>query len=135
MKKYVFFLLLFILAAALQSQAQEVQINEDPDAGQLFETWVRANRALPEVAGWRVQLMSTTDRPKVEEAQARFKLLFPEVPADWVHERPYYKLRVGAFRSRAEALAFMAETLKDSYPGAYPAKDDHIHPRDFLTQH
>ncbi|HNE27875.1 MAG TPA: hypothetical protein PLW66_01840, partial [Saprospiraceae bacterium] len=61
MKKYAFPLLLFLFAAASRSLAQEVQINESPETGQLFESWVRNNRAVPEVSGWRVQLMSTTD--------------------------------------------------------------------------
>ncbi len=131
--RLIFVFLFFVLAAA-PGFAQEVQLNEDPEAAQLFQAWVRANRANPAVSGWRVQLMSTTDRSNIEEAKSRFRLLYPDVPADWVHERPYYKLRVGAFRSRAEALAFIAEQLKDSYPGAYPAQDERIHPRDFLTQ-
>lgn len=113
--------------------AQEVQLNEDPGAARLFQAWVRENRANPRVSGWRVQLMSTTDRAKIEEAKNRFRLLYPEVPADWVHERPYYKLRAGAFRTRAEAIAFVAAVLKDAYPGAYPAQDANIHPRDFLN--
>jgi hypothetical protein len=79
--------------------------------------------------------MSTTDGQKIEAAKDQFRQMFPDVPADWVHERPYYKLRVGAFRSRSEALAFISDTLRDSYPGAYPAQDDNIHPHDFLVSH
>ena len=81
--------------------------------------------------GWRVQLLSSTDRQGVEAGKSRFLNLYPTVPADWVHEKPYYKLRVGAFRTRQEALSFVME-LKDAFPGAYPAKDPNIHPRDFL---
>lgn len=135
MKKLLVFLLVNTFLGALSLTAQEVQINEDPAAGQMFQAWVRANRANPRIAGWRVQLMSTTDGQKIDEAKKRFRQLFPDVPADWVHERPYYKLRVGAFHSRAEALAFIAATLRDSYPGAYPAQDENIHPRDFLVHH
>ncbi len=135
MKKLLIFLLVQTFFGALNVSAQEVQLNEDTGAANVFQAWVRANRANPRISGWRVQLMSTTDGQKIEEAKTRFRLLFPDVPADWVHERPYYKLRVGAFRSRAEALAFISDTLRDSYPGAYPAQDDNIHPRDFLVHH
>lgn len=113
-------------------RAQEIQLNEDPKIAQLFRNWTNSNRANPRVDGWRVQVMATTDRQQVEEARNRFRSQYPDVPADFVHEKPYYKLRVGAFRSRLEAQAFL-ETLV-GYTGAYPAKDSNIHPRDFLEQ-
>lgn len=112
--------------------AQEVQLNEDPKIAQLFRNWTNNNRSNPQVEGWRVQIMATTDRKQVEDARNLFRTRYPDVPAEWTHEKPYYKLRVGAFRSRLEAQAFL-ETLTD-YAGAYPAKDANIHPRDFLEQ-
>lgn len=133
MKKLLLFVLLMIAAGAVPMAAQEVQLNEDPAAARLFQAWVRANRANPRIAGWRVQIMSSTDRQMIETAKTRFRQQFPEVPADWYHEPPYYKLRVGAFRNRAEAAAFIAGVLKDAYPGAYPAQDPNIHPREFLS--
>ncbi len=113
-----------------QVQAQEVQINEETGITRLMNAWVSSNRATPKVEGWRVQVMSGTDRRLVEEGRNKFRLRYSEVPADWVHEKPYYKLRVGAFRSKQEALTFIS-TLSE-YPGAYPVKDINIHPRDFL---
>lgn len=110
--------------------AQEIQLNEDPRITRLFRTWTNENRANPQIEGWRVQIMATTNRQEVEEARNRFRINHPETPAEWTHEKPYYKLRVGAFRNKLEAIAYMA-TLSD-YPGSYPAKDNAIHPRDFL---
>jgi hypothetical protein len=112
--------------------AQEIQLNEDPKISQLFRNWTNNNRSNPQVEGWRVQIMATTDRIQVEDARNRFRTYYPDVPAEWTHEKPYYKLRVGAFRSKLEAQAFL-ETLTD-YAGAYLAKDANIHPRDFLEQ-
>jgi hypothetical protein len=112
--------------------SQEIQINEDPRIGQLVRNWTNANRANPRVDGWRVQIMATTDRQQVEDARNRFRVQYPDVPAEWAHEKPYYKLRVGAFRSKLEAQAFLASLT--GYAGAYPAKDANIHPRDFLEQ-
>lgn len=111
---------------------QEVQINEEPKIAQMFNAWVAANRANPQVKGWRVQVMASTDRVQVEQGRTRIRLEFPEVAANWIQEQPYYKLRVGAFRTRQEALAFI--DLLNNWPGAYPVKDNKIHPRDFLEQ-
>lgn len=125
-------LLLFLVFRVSEGFAQEIQINEDPRIAQLYRNWTNTNRAEPQVEGWRVQIMATTDRQQVEDARNRFRNQYPEVPAEWIHEKPYYKLRVGAFRTKLEALAFLG-TLS-GYAGAYPARDARIHPRDFLEQ-
>lgn len=130
--RYLTLFLLFILCNLGIAQAQEIQINESPAVSQLCRNWVNNNRATPRVEGWRAQILSTTDRQQADEARNRFRLAYPEVPADWVHEKPYYKLRAGAFRSRLEAVAFISQLI--DFPGAYPAKDAGIHPRDFLER-
>jgi hypothetical protein len=121
-------LLLFPLSQIVQ--AQEVQLNEDPKVAQLFRNWTNNNRANPRVEGWRAQIMATTDRQQADDARNNFRQQHPGVPAEWTHEKPYYKLRVGAFRNKLEAQAFIA-TLT-GFAGAYPAKEANIHPRDFL---
>ena len=126
------FFCLMVAGWGCQSVAmgQEIQLNEDPKITQLQRNWVNANRSSPRIEGWRVQIMASTDRTQVEEGRNRFRQLYPEVAADWIQEKPYYKLRVGAFRSKLEALAFVSTLVE--YAGAYPAKDSNIHPRDFL---
>lgn len=129
----LFLLIMIALPGWLSSaQAQEVQLNESPAVAELCHNWVNANRTTPRVEGWRAQILSTTDRQKADEARERFRLSYPDVPADWTHEKPYYKVRAGAFRTRLEAVAFITQLF--DFPGAYPAKDANIHPRDFLEQ-
>lgn len=111
--------------------AQRVEIYADPAIEQLMRTWIAQNRSNPRLEGWRVQIASSTDRQRIESTRAQFLTLYAGVPADWVHERPYYKLRVGAFRTRQEAMAFLLQ-LRPSYPDAYPTRDPNIHPRDFI---
>jgi len=117
---------------ATMTQAQAVQINEEPAVTRIVNTWMSANRSEPRVDGWRVQIMASTDRMKVEQGRNQFRLEYPEVSANWVQEQPYYKLRAGAFRTKQEALFFIASL--SGWPGAYPTKDSNIHPRDFLEQ-
>lgn len=123
--------LFFWACCAGVATAQNVRVNEDPAVERLVAAWTAANRSRGAIDGWRLQVMATTDRRQVEEAELRFKTLYPDVPAGWVHEKPYYKLRVGAFRNRQEAQAF-ASRLHTDFPGAYPARDPAIPPRDFL---
>jgi SPOR domain len=130
MKKPFLFLAFFCLLCRLS--AQEVQVNEDPKISALYKSWTNKNRSIAHVDGWRVQVIASTDRTQVESGRSRFRLEYSEISAEWVHEPPYYKLRVGAFRSKEESLAFIAELR--GWPGAYPIKDAAIHPRDFLEQ-
>ena len=125
------FTVLIILATGTCAGAQNVQVNTDPAVEQLVRTWVAQNRANPRMEGWRIQIMSSTDRQLVEAVKTQFLSLYSEMTADWVHEKPYYKLRVGAFLTRQEALSTLI-LLKDTYPDAYPTRDSNIHPRDFL---
>ncbi len=120
-----------LLHAALAGFGQRVEINADPAIEQLMRTWTAQNRSNPRIEGWRVQIASSTDRQRIESTRTQFLALYPGVPADWAHERPYYKLRVGAFRTRQEAMAFLMQ-IRHSYPDAYPTRDLNIHPRDFI---
>ncbi|MBC7776371.1 MAG: SPOR domain-containing protein [Phycisphaerae bacterium] len=125
-------LLFLVFGFAQRVSAQEVQINEEPKVTHVMKSWVAANRAESRVEGWRVQIMASTDRTLVEQGRNRFRTEYPEVVASSVQEQPYYKLRVGAFRTKQEALTFIS--ILEGWPGAYPAKDANIHPRDFLEQ-
>jgi len=125
-------MLCFVFGLAQMVWAQEVQLNEDPKVAQVMKVWVNANRSIPRIDGWRVQIMASTDRTQVEQGRNRFRSEYPDIAANAVQEQPYYKLRVGAFRTKQEALIFI--TQLSGWPGAYPAKDANIHPRDFLEQ-
>jgi SPOR domain len=126
-------LFLLLLCVFLSAQAQEIQLNEDPRISAMVKSWTNYNRTAKRIAGWRVQVLSTTDRQQADLAKARVRSEYPNLPADWIHERPYYKLRVGACRTKGEAMALLA-LLRLTYPTAYPAQDANIHPRDFLQQ-
>ena len=65
--------------------------------------------------------MATTDRMQVESGRERFRQEYPEIPAAWLLEKPYYKLRVGAFRTRQEAMAFIAARYS-CWMGASPRR-------------
>jgi hypothetical protein len=131
--KNTFALLGFLLVFGSMVHAQEVQINEGPKIGDMMRTWASNNFKGSKIEGWRVQVLSTTDRQQAESAKLRVASEFPDQYVDWINEKPYYKLRVGACRTRNEALA-LVQVLKDFYPNAYPAQDKNISPRDFLAK-
>ncbi|OAV43467.1 SPOR domain-containing protein [Lewinella sp. 4G2] len=111
-----------LLSTCVSAQAS-VSVNVDPRVETLMDLFVRSNEATNKVSGWRVQILATTDRARLETVEADFKVNYPNIPVDWVHTKPYYKLRAGAFltKQEAERLKF---TLNRQFEGVYLVKDD-----------
>ena len=123
--------LLLVLAKAPMLHAQ-VSIIEHGPFSEMLDRYKAINRD-PEtkVQGYRIQIVSTTDRLKLEEAMRKFSNVYPNYKADWVHEPPFYKLRVGAFLDKGRAAEFLSE-IKRSFPSAYPAQVRDIQPGELL---
>ncbi|MEM6376852.1 MAG: SPOR domain-containing protein, partial [Bacteroidota bacterium] len=92
---------------------------------QLMEQYVRINTAKSYVEGWRVQVISTTDRQRLESVRQSLKARYPYLSTSWVHNRPYYRLRAGAFATKLEALQ-LQHLLREYYPGSIPTRDTEI---------
>lgn len=117
-------LLILLFAATwnpLSSQSSIV-VQPDADVAELLDAFIRVNTATSKTDGWRVQILATTDRKRLESVQADFKLNYPSIPVDWVHTKPYYKLRAGAFQTKQEAER-LKYTLGRQFDGVYLVKD------------
>ena len=101
---------------------QNIMVRESPDITRLVDKHIEINRATPTIDGWRIQLFATTDRSKIEGARSTFTNRYPNMPIDWVHASPWYRLRAGAFATKLDATRTL-NSLKIYYPDAYLAKD------------
>ncbi|MBL7793477.1 MAG: SPOR domain-containing protein [Saprospiraceae bacterium] len=128
MKKWYVLLLLAGWCTALTAQ---VKIKEDPLITRMVETYINGNKAKASVEGWRVQLLATTDRQRLESVKQSFQYRYPSIPIDWVHSSPYYQLRAGAFTTKLEALR-LKYILEREYTGIYLVKDDKIKPEELV---
>ncbi len=124
--------ILVTMAIANPAQAQNIQITEDPLIAKMMERFVEINKARTSVEGWRIQVLATTDRQKLEVTRQNFQYRYPNIPIDWVHSKPYYKLRAGAFVTKLEALR-LKHILERDYSGIYLVKDDNIRPSEFIN--
>ena len=121
MKRIIFTLAaLFALSGLVFGQS--IIVKETPEITQLVDKHIELNRATPTINGWRIQLFATTDRSKLEGARGTFINRYPNMPVDWVHASPWYRLRAGAFATKLEATRAL-NSLKIYYPDAYLAKD------------
>ncbi len=121
MKKIIITLVTLLSITSL-AYSQNVIIKETPGITQLVEKHIELNRATLTIDGWRIQLFSTTDRSKLEGARGTFINRYPNMPVDWVHASPWYRLRAGAFATKLDATRTL-NSLKIYYPDAYLAKD------------
>ena len=123
--------LLLVLATAAETRAQITVVEHGPFSQMLQAYADRNSDPNRKLSGYRIQLLATTDRLKLEEVETKFRREFPEYPVDWSHEPPYYRLRTGAFTERAKATAFLYR-LKRDFPSAYPAMVKDIRPAELL---
>lgn len=130
--RQIFSILILVFVTQITFAQGIIKVNEEAEITGLMDRFLAINESTFTVDGWRIQLMATSDRDKVEDAKRRFQTLYPNIYVDWTHSKPYYKLRAGSFGSKLEATR-MLYVLKKDYPTAYPAKDDTIRPIDLLN--
>lgn len=77
------------------------------------------------IPGFRVHLyMDSGNRARLntQREQSEFEEKYPDQAAYIVYEEPYFKLRVGDFRTRLDARRFL-EKIRRDYPAAYIVVD------------
>lgn len=115
--KAVFFGILLLI-----SQRVDAQIIEEASVSDLMERWRLLNMATKEVRGYRVQILASTDRRHVESVQRAFERRYPDYPAHFAHNEPYYYLKTGAFLTNQKAQGFMKKMAKE-YPASLIVTD------------
>lgn len=118
---FLFFTLLLCGSSQLAAQSS-ISVKTEAGIDDLLELFQTVNESESKVDGWRVQILATTDRNRLETVENQFKVNYPSVPVDWVHTKPYYKLRAGAFQTKQEAER-LKHTLEKQFEGVYLVKD------------
>ncbi len=87
-----------------------INIYEDPEITTLMNKYKTWNGLEEMVPAWRIQIINTDDRRKMESEMRRFKSIYPSVrQVSWKQVSPYYKVTTGSFESKLTALAFLDE--------------------------
>lgn len=120
---------LLLLSTIVFAQVQEkgsVQIIQDPRVDTLMHMFIGKNESHPEIKGFRIEVFfeaGNYSKQKAQEAKSGFVEKYPEVPSYLLFHQPYYKVRVGDFRTKMEAEAFLKEIERD-YPNAFVVPDE-----------
>ena len=113
-----------LLAPALTAGAQ-VRITGDVAVTKMVEKHVELNSMVKTIPGYRVQIASFSginSKVSAFNLRDRFMLDYPAVQAYIVFDEPNFKVKVGDFRTRLEAYAFLQQ-IKETYKG-YLIKDN-----------
>ena len=80
--------------------------------------------------GFRVRIFfdnKQTARAESESIVTSFMALYPETAVYRMYENPYFKVTVGDFRTRSEAMRFMLE-IRKTYPQAFITREGISYP-------
>ncbi|MES2726238.1 MAG: SPOR domain-containing protein [Bacteroidota bacterium] len=109
LKYYIFALFLFCgyLSIAQKKQHGSIQIKgETTFLDSLIEKNKTVNNANKVIKGYRIQLFSGTERNNANAVKTKFLKLFPDQTAYLIYNQPYFKIRVGDFRTKIDAEIF-----------------------------
>jgi hypothetical protein len=120
-----------ILIVAFSASAQSdsgLVVHKDPRIDLLVKKNTEINEmntreARRFVQGYRILVMNTNDRVKATDAKAKVYQEFPELKAYLQWQAPFFKLKVGDFKTRPEAEEYL-ENIKRVFPaGVYVVRD------------
>ena len=111
-----------MLLMCLHGNAQAgVQIDAEPSIISMMNQYLRINKSITHISGWRITVITTVDRRQMEATRIDFQKQFT-YPVKWEYKEPYYHLKAGAFLNRNDA-AFALENIKKKFNSAFLSID------------
>ena len=126
----VFTLLIMSTHITLFGQGR-VSFDETGNISQLMDQFLAYNMQNALIPGYKIQIISTTDRREMDEARAKFIRLFPNYAISWKHIAPNYQVLVGAFRTKSDLMDYIND-VRRHFPMSTPVADM-IDKKDLIT--
>ena len=110
--KYFLFLSLMVIAISVSAQdTPSVVVHKDPRIDLLLKKQGEVNAAIKKAnartaRGYRLLVINTNKRDDAIAAKTKVYTNFPELKAYLVYQSPYFKLKVGNFKTREEAQQY-----------------------------
>jgi len=103
MKKFLIFIsiLTFIIFSS-NAQKARLTVSNDAYLDTAIQKNIDKNRIANVIDGYRIQLFSGAERNNANALKTKFLKLYPETPAYLIYQQPYFKLRVGDYRTKIE---------------------------------
>ena len=101
--------------------SQDINIKYESGLDSLIKKNNKVLKSQDGLLGWRVQLTFKSTKEEIKETRSEFIKLYPEIPTYLSYESPYYRISVGNFRTKNEALK-LNNFIRKNYVEAYPVK-------------
>lgn len=122
--KFIPAILIFILSiSVVEVKAQYTLRAQDSLVKVLVNRHIAISQVKRSMPGYRVQIHFSPNRTKANEVKSDFLQIYPNVGAYMVYHQPNFKIRVGDFKTRMEAIKFLKE-VQPLYSTAFLVKDD-----------
>lgn len=99
----------------------EIVVYQDSRIDSLIQQHIAVNQKYPGIDGYRIMIFFDSGNNSKDTAyrvMMEFSELYPDVPAYLSFNPPYYRVRVGNFRTRLEAEKFLYALRRD-YPNGW----------------
>ena len=110
--------------AVINNSAGEAVINQSASVDYAFAKYV-GNNAKKKLNGFRIRIFfdnKQSARTQSEEVEKLFVELFPQYPVYRTYTNPYFKVAVGDFRTKSDAVKVLQDIQK-LFPKAFIIKD------------
>jgi hypothetical protein len=105
-----------------------IVIHKDPRVDLLVKKQAQINEvttreARRNIAGYRIQVINTSDRNAAISAKTKIYQLYPELKAYLLYQAPYFRLRVGNFKDKEEAEEYRKSLSREFPNGVFLVRD------------
>ena len=112
-------------------QEGKVEVYQDSRVDSIVKMHVHYNTSQSTFEGYRIQVFFDAGNNSLngaQAAQANYQMLYPGDTAYISFSEPYYKVRVGDFRTRLEAESYLRKIATD-FPNAFVIRDKILFPK------
>ena len=107
----------------------KVNVEQNPIVEDAVRTHIMANKERT-LTGYRVRIFfdnRQTSRTESEETLKHFQDLHKDIPAYRTYTNPYFKVTVGDFRTKSEAMELLSR-IRTEFPSAFVVKESIAYP-------
>ena len=113
-----------VMPSRLKGDAADVRVSQSAQIRSALDSQIENNSSRA-IWGYRVRIFFDNGQNSRGESEAvlkRFEAVYHGVPAYRTYANPYFKVTVGDFRTRSEAMALLVK-LRNEFPRALMVKE------------
>jgi hypothetical protein len=115
----------YLLPGSQPDIFRKLNINQDPRMEELVKLHIRKSQHGGKIPGFRVEIFFSSEmnaRQKAQSMKGEFLAAYPDINVYVTYVSPDFKVRVGDFKTRNEALKLMNE-IQNQFPKAFVVPD------------